>query len=168
MRYWGGALSQLGRLEESFRPLRESIAVCPSYATAYSALAWALVLNGQFQDALTAEETTERLRPRDPSVHVCMMSRAVAKYALGDYVDAEAVSRQSININEDFWLSNLILVAALGQQGRGAESEEARHKFADLLPGLTEERLAEFMPFKARDHLAHIIKGLSQANMRLA
>jgi hypothetical protein len=96
------------------------------------------------------------------------MSRAVAKCALGDYGDAEAVSRQPIHINEDSWLSNLMLVAALGEQGRGAESEEARRKFADLLPGLTEEGLAELKPFKANNHLTHIIEGLLQANMRLA
>lgn len=168
LRYLGGAKATLGQYAEGIEALRHAIALHPSYATAYSALALALVLVGNFEAAIQAEATTTRLRPGDRALYMCMMSRAVAKYELGDYDTAAQVCRESLELNDKFWMSNLLHVAALGQRGRGDELPAAVARLQAILPDLTEVKLAELLPFEQRAHLEHVIEGLRKAGLNTA
>jgi TolB-like protein/class 3 adenylate cyclase/Flp pilus assembly protein TadD len=167
LRYFGGASVALGRHDEGLQALRRAIAVQPSYATAYSALAFGLALVGEFEEAVTAEATTSRLRPGDRAMNVCMMSKSIATYEMGDYETAEQVSRRSLDLSDAFWLSSLMLAASLGQQGRTEEAHQAAERVYELLPGLSERDLATLLPFKQGEHLAHILEGLHKARLAL-
>ena len=98
LRYLGGALTNLGRIDEVIEVLQPTVIIVPSYATAYSGLAFALAFNGDFDKALESEATTARLRPRDPAMSVCMMSKSVALYQKDDYEAAETVARESLEM----------------------------------------------------------------------
>jgi len=167
LRFFGGAHVSLGQLEEGILALRRAISIHPSYATAYSALAFALDFAGEFEDAVVAEETTERLRPGDRKLHVCMISKAIATYELKDYETAASVCRASLRLNDQFWMSNLMLAAALGQNGETEEARVAREKVSHLLPTLSEEDLLKLLPFRERAHLDHIVDGLRKARFEL-
>lgn len=139
----------------------------PYTSTAYSQLAFALDFIGEFDDAITAEETTERLRPGDRTLNVCMMSKAIAKYQTGAYETAEQVCRESLALNNAFWMSNLMLAASLGQQGKIDESTSVVERAGQLLPALTAEGLSKLLPFRDEAHLAAVSEGLAKAGMNL-
>jgi TolB-like protein len=167
MRYFGGALANLGKLDEALEPLRKSVTLYPSYATAYSALAFLLNLLGRFEEAIESEATTARLRPRDPGMHICMLSRSIAKYFQSDFAEAENVARRSIAINDSMWLGQLMLAAALGKQNRASDAASAVEKLHQLLPGLTAQGVGELMPFRSGEHLEEIMDGLRRSGLNL-
>ena len=165
LRYFGGSLTLMRQYDEGLQALRRAITIYPSYATAYSALAFGLGFVGDFKDAVAAEETTERLRPGDRSIHICKMSKVIATYELEDYETAERVCRESLSLNNQFWMSNLMLAATLGQRGKIEEARVAGEGMSRLLPSLTEEGLLQLLPFRERGHLEHIVEGLQKAKV---
>ena len=95
------------------------------------------------------------------------MSKAIAKYQKGDYESAEAVSRESLDLNDSFWMSHLLLVAALGQQGRAEDGVSAIDQVNRFVPDLTEKWLSEHLPFRESVHLDQLVEGLRRAQLNL-
>jgi hypothetical protein len=124
-------------------------------------------LTGDFESAVTAEETTEKLRPGDRTLHICMMSKAIATYEMDDFDTAEDICRKSLMINDQYWLSNLILAATLGQKEKSNEARVVGEKVVRFLPDLSEEGLLKFLPFRERGHLDRIVDGLRKAQIEL-
>lgn len=167
LRYFGDANIELARYDEGLEALRRAITVQPSYATAYSGLAFGLNMVGEFKGALAAYATTERLRPGDRSLHTCMMSKAIASYATGDYETTENVSRESIRLTDTFWLSHIMLAASLGQRGEPGDAQLAIDRAASLMLKVDEVELSKLLPFRELGHMEHIIEGLNKARIKL-
>jgi len=76
LRFLSGALSALGRQPEALAAARRALDLCPSYATAYSALAFVHDYLGDFDEARTAAdaagadavEAMERIRASQPGI----------------------------------------------------------------------------------------------------
>jgi serine/threonine-protein kinase len=93
----GFALWKQGKLDEAVVELRGAVQRNPQYTDAYYHLGWALIQNGQFQEALDVFQEAKRLRP--PPERQFASWDAEAKQAdrlrlLGDQIDALADGRK--------------------------------------------------------------------------
>ena len=165
LRYFGSAQALLGHYDVGLPALQRAITVHPSYATAYSALGYALMLVGDFQGAINAVETTERLRPGDVNLGVCVMAKAVGRYQSGDYEAAALISRQSRAMNDQFWFSKVMLTAALGQLGDVSQASASTAELTRTMREISADNLFSLLPFKDRAHVEHIIEGLRKAGL---
>jgi DNA-binding SARP family transcriptional activator len=166
LRYFAGANSFLGNHDIALESINRAIELCPSYATAYSGLAFVHDFAGNFSDAKPAVDETIRLRPHDPVLHRCIMSKSIAEYQTAQYESAERVARDSLRTNDSWWLSNMMLTACLGRMGRLEEARVTIDKLRECYPGLTLEIMQQKMPFVDPTHRDHLAEGLIQAGWR--
>jgi TolB-like protein/DNA-binding SARP family transcriptional activator/Flp pilus assembly protein TadD len=166
LRYLGAAESMLGDQEAALHALEQAIELCPSFATAYSGLAFVHDFRGDFEAAKPAADETIRLRPHDPVLHRCVIARSIADYQTGDYREAERIARNSIRTNNEFWMSNAMLASSLSQQGQADEARAVVEHIRHTYPGLKLEQLLTGMPFAQSVHLEHLRDGLAKAGWR--
>lgn len=166
LRYLAGALSMLGDQEGARQAFQRSIELCPSYATAYSGLAFSHDFLGQFAEAQTAADQTMLLRPHDPILCKCVISKSIADYQTGDYERAERIAQNSIRTNSVWWMSNALLAASMAQQKKLAEALAVTKRLRATYPGLKLEKLAAGLPFTDPAHRDHLVEGLVQAGWR--
>lgn len=166
LRYLGGALSLLRDQEGALQAIERSIELCPSFATAYSGLAFVHDFRGEFEAARPAADETMRLRPHDPVLHRCIISKSIADYQTGAYEGAAQVARNSLSTSSTWWMSNALLAASVGQQGRTSEATEAIERIRNNYPGVTLDRLSSVLPFTDQAHIDHLREGLIKAGWR--
>jgi DNA-binding SARP family transcriptional activator/tetratricopeptide (TPR) repeat protein len=163
LRFLAGADSALGNHDIALESASRAVELCPSFAQGYSGLAFVHDYIGNFADAKPAADETIRLRPHDPVLHRCIMSKSIADYQTAQYERAERVARDSLRTNDSWWLSNMMLAASLGKLGRLNEARAATDKMRDGYPGLTLELLLRKMPFADPAHRDHLAEGLVEA-----
>lgn len=163
LRQIGGANSFLGECDAAYAAISKAIEICPSYANAYSGLAFIHDWRGEFAAARPACDETIRLRPHDPVLHKCILSKSIADYATGNVESAERIARDSLRTNDTWWYSHVLLAAALGQQAQRAEAQERIATIKELYPGLTLERMMEKFPFDNAGHAERLADGLMRA-----
>ena len=166
LRYFGGASCFLGDQETALSSVSRSIELCPSYASAYSGLAFVHDFKGNFSDATPAADETIRLRPHDPVLHKCIISKAIAHYQTGEYERAERIARDSLRTNSSWWLSNMMLAVSLGQRGCIGDAGSAAERIRTEQPGITLEIMLQRMPFAQSAHVDHLAEGLVRAGWR--
>jgi hypothetical protein len=103
------------------------------------------------------------LRPHDPILHRCVISKSIAHYQTGDYETAERIAQNSVRTNAVFWMSNAMLASSLAQQGKIAASQLVVERIHLNHPGLKMEKLLDGMPFTNSDHVEHLKQGLVKA-----
>ncbi|MCB1744480.1 MAG: hypothetical protein KDK91_29200 [Gammaproteobacteria bacterium] len=163
LRYLATTNAYLGHQQEGVEAATRAVEICPSYATGYSGLAFTLDLVGRFEEALPAVEETIRLRPFDRVLSRCIISKAIAQYQTGDYAGAERVVRLSQQIEPNWSLSNVLLLAVLGQLGDRDRADEQVRKLVQLHPEATLERMSKALPFAVSDYQAHFEEGIKKA-----
>jgi adenylate cyclase len=166
MRILSGADSTFGNHDVALATIKRAVELCPSYAQGFSGLAFAHDFKGSFSEAIPAADETIRLRPHDPVLHRCIMSKSIAAYQIGLYEGAERIARDSIRTNDRWWISNMMLAASLGKQGRPDAARAAIEKLKKDHPGLTLEAMFQGMPFADAAHREHLAEGLVQAGWR--
>lgn len=166
LRYYAGASCFLGDQDTALDAISRSIELCPSYASAYSGLAFVHDFKGNFSDAKPAADETMRLRPHDPGLYRCIMSKAIADYQTGEYERAERVARDSLRTNSSWWISNMMLMASLAQRGRLEDASAAAERIRADQPGITLEIMLGKMPFTNPAHRDHLAEGLIRAGWR--
>jgi DNA-binding SARP family transcriptional activator/TolB-like protein len=160
----GLANAFLGHQEAALGALRRAIEVCPSFAPAYSGMAFAFDFDGSFPDALEAADQTIRLRPHDPLLYRCTIAKAIAAYQLGDYEMTDRVARDSRRSDSSYSLSNALLIASLGQQGRAVEAERIIQEFRSAQPHFDLVQVVRTMfPFSNPMHGENLADGLLRA-----
>ncbi len=166
LRFLSGANSFLGNHDIALDSINRAVELCPSYASGHSGLAFVQDFIGNFSDAKPAADETIRLRPHDPLLHKCIISKSIADYQVGQYERAELVARDSLRTNDSWWLSNMMLAASLGRLSRLDEARAPLDKMRDSQPGLTLEIMLHAMPFVDPTHRDHLSEGLIQAGWR--
>jgi TolB-like protein/class 3 adenylate cyclase/Tfp pilus assembly protein PilF len=90
--------------EEAIAFLEQAIRVNPSFAQAYFALGFTLVVSGKARDALPYLDRAAELSPRDPHLASFHTIRAVGHFALGEIDAAERFARMATRIpNANHW-----------------------------------------------------------------
>lgn len=166
LRFLAGSAGYLGQQERALAAAAYSVELCPSFATGYSALAFVLDFLGNFDDARPAADETVRLRPHDPVLHKCILSKAIADYQTGDYPGAERVILDSLRTNQTWWMSNMMLAATAAQRGSMDTASNALERIRDDQPGITLDILLDRVPFADSAHREHLEDGLKRAGWR--
>ena len=167
----------LGYVDILTRRAAEGIAECEHALELDQNLAQAHALIGLGKIFIDRAEDTEahigealRLSPRDTTAYIWMTFAGVAKNYLGDWEQAVAWFRRSIEANRNYPNTNFYLGAALAQLGRLAEARSAVKTGLALTPTFTLSRARALWTAWSDDptYLAQIepaLEGLRKAGL---
>ena len=158
--------NRLGNHQLALETVNRSIALCPSFYQSHTALAYARNFLGHYSDAKRAADETIRLRPRDPLIYRCIISKSIAEYQTKDFDRAAHIARVSLRTEPSWWNSQMLLAASLAQSGETAEAGEVVDKMHQDFPGLKLEHMLRRMPFAVPEHSEHLAEGMMRAGWR--
>ena len=102
--------------------------------TTRTSYAWLCAVNGRFEEA---QQVFEAAHAVDPYGFWHRHNRGLLAYYLRDYVTAEKILREAIEIEPDHEVVRLVLAKVLMQSGRGAEALAETDWCRRALPGMT-------------------------------
>jgi TolB-like protein/Flp pilus assembly protein TadD len=144
--------------------LEHTVALNPSFAQGYFALAFARVWDGAEEEAIALIERATELSPRDPHLWTFHMTRAYAHFALGELEPAEHFARLAAQHPNATDRAHAILVALLGLAGKeaGASLRQLFARRPDYTLGIAQDDL-----FFCRrpDFIARYVDGLRRAGV---
>ena len=111
--------------EDSVAALEQCVALNPSFAQGWFALAFTLTFCGRQTEALAMVGRAIELSPRDPHLTSFHHLRGLACFALGDLEGAAAYTRMAIRLHNASHCSFAIHAASLALLGRPAEASSS-------------------------------------------
>jgi TolB-like protein/DNA-binding winged helix-turn-helix (wHTH) protein len=152
--------------EDSLAALELTIALNPSFAQGYFALAFTLIWCGREDEAIALIETATDLSPRDPHLWAFEHTRAVANISLGEFKSAAFYARRACrHPNATYW-AYATLAATLGHLDQRDEAKAAVADLLDRKPGYTLAFARRDLFFCDRaDFLDRYIEGLARAGL---
>jgi TolB-like protein/Tfp pilus assembly protein PilF len=111
--------------DEAVAFLEHAIRVNPSFAQAYFALGFTLIVSGRPDEAIGYLERSIELSPRDPHLPSCHAIRAIGHLSLGQLDMAEKFARMATRFpNANHW-PFAVLAAVLGHTDRADDARRA-------------------------------------------
>jgi len=156
---------------EGVAEAQRAVATDPNDADGYVALAGALSFAGRPAEALDAVERAMRLNPHYPSSYA--YQRGLALFGLGRLDEAAASLERSLELNQDDYWSQRLLLAVYGLAGRRDEalrlaqairSNDRRGRWASHDP-LSIRAVAYWYPFARPDDAKRFAAGLAKAGI---
>ena len=146
--------------------LEDAIRINPSFAQAYFALGFTLIVSGRASEALSYLDRAIELSPRDPHLASFHAIRAVGHLALGELETAERFARMATRIpNANHWPFAL-LVSLLGLTDRAEELRRAVDGLLQRYPGYTiATARSDFFFCGDRDLVERFLEGLRRAGL---
>ena len=124
-----------GKVDEAIAAYRQTIAIMPSYAEAYSNLGVALKDQGKLEDAISAYHRSIRIKPNYAEGHYNL---GTALKEQGKLDEAIAAYRQAISIKPDYAEAYSNLGAAFKDQGKLDEAIAAYRQAVGIKPNYSE------------------------------
>jgi adenylate cyclase len=118
----------------AFAAFEAALAVSPSTALTYIQGSVVLALAGEAERAIEWGERGLRLSPLDPWRSSAFLSFALAKFQLGQYEEAAAEARKSVQSSPGFSIPYVALAASLAKLGRLQEARAAATRVLELQP----------------------------------
>jgi TolB-like protein/class 3 adenylate cyclase/Flp pilus assembly protein TadD len=158
------------RFDEAIDEAQQSLALNPSFVSAYSSLAVATAYLGEPKKALDYAETAERLSPRDRQLYIFEFLKGFALVLLGEDERAIVALRRTVAAAPQWPLPQAFLTAALAEAGRSDEAREALARYLALgspAPRTIAQWLAQVPSNNPsfRQQAERIIDGLRKAGM---
>lgn len=126
----GRILCFMHEYDEAIAYLEQAIRINPSFAQAYFAIGFTLIVSGRAREALAYLDRSVQLSPYDPHLSSTHAIRALGHMALGELDTAECFARKATRIpNANRW-PFLVLASLLGLMDR---TEDARRAVNTLL-----------------------------------
>ena len=121
----GRILCFMHEYDEAIAYLGQAIRINPSFAQAYFAIGFTLIVSGRAGEAISYLDRAVVLSPHDPHLSSFHAVRALGHMALGELDAAESFARKATWIpNANRW-PFLVLASLLGQMGRNEEARRA-------------------------------------------
>jgi adenylate cyclase len=120
------------RFEEAIVEAERSLALNPSFVSAYSALCTASSLLGRPEKALEYAEKAMRLSPRDPLLYVFHFQKGLALFLLRQDDQAIEWLHRAVANAPQWPLPQSLLAAMLAMNGREAEARETLKRYLSL------------------------------------
>jgi TolB-like protein/class 3 adenylate cyclase len=139
-RVLGGVYIFTNRAAQGIAECERALALDRNLAGAHGAIGIAKNFMGRAAETEGHVLEALRLSPRDIFAHRWMMFAGAAKFWHGDYAEAVAWLRRSIESNRNFPLAHFYLAAALAQLGSLDEARAAANAGLTLDPGFTIRR----------------------------
>jgi len=130
----GRILCFMQEYDEAVAYLEDSIRINPSFAQAYFALGFTLVVSGRAKDALPHLDRSVQLSPHDPHLSSIFGVRAFGHLALGEYETAEWFARKTTRIANASHRPFLVLASALAQMNRMDAARRAVRAALERVP----------------------------------
>ena len=147
-----------------------ALALDRNLASAHATIGWCKIFIGRAEETEAHVGEALRLSPRDTLAYAWMNFVGVAKTLVGNFEQAVAWHRRSIEANRNFPPSHLWLAAALAQLGRLDEARSATQAALALNPTFTVARARSLWTAMGDDPrylagLQPVFKGLREAGM---
>lgn len=161
----GRLLLLAGQVSAGIDCLRRAIALNPSLAYGYLGLGHALMWAGKPDEALQHLERAIRLSPKDPTMTSFLAFLAFCRFMLGDFAEAEAAARKSIEILPGQTWSRLALAAALAGAGRVHDARVAIAEARAFDPELTVGSVEQFLRHAPESYRQSLFAVLREAGL---
>jgi adenylate cyclase len=158
------------RFEEAIVEAERSLALNPSFVSAYSALSVASSFLGRPQEALDYADKAMRLSPRDPNLYAFYLNKGFALSLLDQDDQAIGWLRRAVAAAPQWPLPQVLLAAALSLTGHESEARDVLNRYLSLTwtrartIGQFKEQMPSnnplFLAFAAR-----FVEGLRKAGM---
>ena len=149
---------------EAVRQYRRALDINPNFATAYGYLGWALVFDGQSEEAILHFQRALRMSPHDPLKAFFHSGTGVAHYYAHRYEEAIDWIRSALRLRPGFTAAHRILCASLAQAGKANEAQAALIRLRELQPNISIEWIERHVPYTPRA-MPHFIDGMRKAGL---
>ncbi|PTM96607.1 tetratricopeptide repeat protein [Mycoplana dimorpha] len=143
---------------------QRAIDLNPNLALAHMALGWSRIFAGHFAAALEPLSMAMRLSPNDPLTYLFLNRIALVHYHLGNHDEAIRCSERSLSIRRGYF-NRVVLLASLGQRGRGEETGELVAETMESAPADLSGYWRAFAPYVRDSDYRHFIDGLRKSGM---
>lgn len=146
--------------------LERALELNPCLAVTYCGLGDSLAYEGRLDEAIEQFEIAIRLSPHDPFRWAFYSYRSLAHLFRGEFGDAVAWARKSVQVpNAQYW-SNAHLVAALGHLGDEKQAQSALKELKREKPEFSLDFAREHLFYlKREDQMDAYISGLRKAGV---
>ena len=152
------------RTEKTVREYMRAIELNPNFATAYGYLGWALVFDGQSDNALEYFQQALRMSPHDPLLAFFCSGTGVAHYFARRYDKAIEWTGRAIAERPGFTAAHRIHCASLAQAGKTEETRAAVAKLKALQPTISIAWIEQHVPYTSRA-MPHFLDGMRKAGI---
>jgi TolB-like protein len=152
--------------DDAIAELEDTIALNPSFAQGYFALAFALIWCGRAEEAIPLLEMATELNPRDAHLWAFHQTRAFAHMALNELPSAEFFARQACrHPNAPAW-PFATLTSVLGHLGKRTEAATTLKQLLIRRPGYRQIYARDDLFFCAdEEFIGRYLKGLEHAGV---
>ena len=152
------------RTEKTVREYMRAIALNPNFATAYGYLGWALVFDGQSDEAIEYFQKALRMSPYDPLIAFFYSGTGVAHYFARRCDEAIDWTGKAIAERPGFSAAHRIHCASLAQAGKKEETRIAVAKLKELQPNISIAWMDKHVPYTTRA-MPHFLDGMRKAGI---
>jgi adenylate cyclase len=139
--------------------------LAPTSAVVLLSYGWMLAYTGDADAALELIGRAKRLSPVDPVSFIFSTAMSYAHFVAGRHEEAAAMARQALGDRSSYLVPHRLLVASLGQLGRGEEAAGAARTLLALTPGYTLAEAAGHASMRDPAARARFLDGLRQAGV---
>lgn len=141
----------------------QAIALEPSFADAYAALAQILCYAGRPKDAIERLATAMRLDPHYPNLLLHVLGHA--HFLLERYEDAATALRSRLVRNPDSDISRVLLASCYGYLGRHEQACVEWNEALRINPNYSFDQRRKVLPYKNLSDFERIIDGVRKARL---
>jgi adenylate cyclase len=152
------------RTDEAVDEFKRALDLNPNFAAANGYLCFALVCDGQSDQAILHGEQAIRMSPHDPQNALFNVGLGAAHYLAGRYNEAIVCGRKAMQ--QRFGLTNghRIYIASLAQAGRIDEARAALAKLQELQPEISIAWIERNIPYRPGP-MAKFLEGMRKAGL---
>lgn len=144
---------------------QHALALNPNFAAAHGYLGWALVFDGQVEQANEHLEEAIRLSPQDAQNAIFNTGLAIVHYLAGRYAEALRYSRKALQQRSAFTAGYRIYCASLAQNGQIDEAEKALARLKESHPDLSVAWIEQNVPY-TRGPMEKFLEGMRKAGLQ--
>jgi len=153
------------RTIESVDEFQRALELNPNFAAAHGYLGWALVFDGQSDQAIFHSNEAIRMSPHDPQNAIFTTGVAIAHYLAGRYAEAIATCRKAFQQRAGLTRGARVYIASLAQAGQLDEARAALAKMKESHPDLSIAWIEQNVPYTAAP-MAKFIEGMRKAGLQ--
>jgi tetratricopeptide (TPR) repeat protein len=150
--------------EQALSEMERSVALAPTEARTYAAMAEVLSCMGRVEDTLKAAAQALRLKPELVDDHLAGVGRAYA--VAGRYAEAQAALQRSLSRYPNRLPEHLMLAGVYSELGQTTEAQKEAAEVLRLNPNFSLEVHKQRMPIKDPAVLERHIAALRKAGLK--
>jgi TolB-like protein len=153
------------RFDDSLAEFESALRLNPNFSLAQGYYGLTLSYCGRWEDGNVAALRALRLSPRDPFSAIYCGIASYAQFVGRHYDEAMRLAHEGIRQRADFVGAHRVFTAAAGMAGRTAVASAALQELRRAQPNISLAWIADKMPIKLEEELAHYLEGFRRAGL---